>query len=103
MSLVYTGILSGPNNQTIAQGEIAYFNCHARGSSVAWYINGSLAGPWSDEFREFSFTYVILVPHSRSQLGEENNTIHVVAQPPVNNTRIKCKAQGQAHDTQDDV
>ena len=103
VSFIYTGILSGPNNQIIPQGEIAHFNCHAEGTSVLWYINDSLADPQSEKFREFNFTYVMIVPHSYNRLGEENNTIAVVAHPSINNTRIKCKAQGQAHGPQDDV
>ena len=45
----------------------------------------------------------MIVPHSHNQLGEENNTITVVAHASINNTRVKCKAQGQAFGPSDDV
>ena len=102
LSLVYTGILSGPRNQTVAPGEIVYFNCHGRGTSIAWYINGSQPDPQSYRDRGFNFTYMLL-DHSHEPIREENNTITVVAQPSINNTRIECRVQEQAHGTHDDV
>ena len=78
MSLVYAGILSGPHNQTVAQGEIIFFNCHAQGTSVVWHVNGSIPYPQSAyEARGFNFTYVTVTPYSRDWLGEENNTVAV--------------------------
>ena len=104
MSLVFAGILSGPHDQSVAQGDIVYFNCHAQGTSVTWHVNGSVPYPQNTfEARGFHFTYITIIPYSQDQLGEKNNTITVVAQPAINNTRIKCIAYGQAHGPNDDV
>lgn len=102
--MLYAGIFSGPRNQTVAPREIVYFNCHAEGTSILWLVNGSVPYPQRDyEAIGFNFTYVEIVPHSHDQLGEENNTIAVLSHPSINNTHIKCRVQGQAHGTHDDV
>ena len=75
-------------------GEIAHFNCHARGDNVYWYINNSDPHPQSTyEASGFSFSY-IEIPHSSSEPEEHNNTITVEARPSNNNTRISCTAVG---------
>ena len=75
-------------------GKTAYFNCHARGDNVYWYINNSDPHPQSTyEAKGFLFLY-IEIPRPSHELEEHNNTITVEARPSNNNTRISCTAVG---------
>lgn len=71
-------------------------NCHARGNSVGWHINGTVVRSTDQEhYTDFHFTY--------QQLSERefNNTISFVAHPSHNNTVFECiiQARGQPHKT----
>ena len=93
-------IMTGPKDQTIAPGEIATFNCHARGNSVYWYVNGYYADPQVyNEARGFTITNNE-IPRPRNELEEHNNTITVEARPSNNNTLITCTASGFIHGQQ---
>ena len=94
-------ILNGPETQVVAPGEIAYFNCHARGDSVFWYINGSYPHP-QESFTMRGFTFFNNeIPHAGNELEEHNNTITVEARPSNNYTRIACAASGNVHNQHD--
>ena len=98
--LVYTGILTGPLSQIIAPGDTAYFNCHALGYTVEWYINGSylsLGSRSTYEAKGFDFNDTDITQPAANQLHEENNTIVVEANSSINNTHIKCRARGLDH------
>jgi hypothetical protein len=85
----------------VAPGEIVTFNCHARGNSVYWYIDGHYADPQIyTEARGFTFTNNE-IPHPREELEEHNKTITVVARPSNNDTLITCTASGFIHGQQD--
>ena len=84
----------------MAPDEIATFNCHARGNSVYWYINGRYADPQIFVPSGFTFTYNE-IPHPHGELEEHNNTITVEARPSNNNTLITCTATGFIHGQQD--
>ena len=101
LPLLFAVILTGPQNQTVAPGEIVTFNCHARGNSVYWYINGHYADPQVyNEARGFTITNTE-IPRPRDELEEHNNTITVEARPSNNNTLITCTASGFIHGQQD--
>ena len=86
--------MSGPQDQILAPGETAYFNCHARGDSVYWYVNGNDPYPESAyTSRGFNFIYTE-IPRPSNELEEHNNTIIVDARLSNNNTRISCTATG---------
>ena len=86
--------MSGPQDQIVAPGEIAYFNCHARGDSVYWYVNGNDPYPESNYAdRGFNFTYME-ISRPPNELEEHNNTIMVDGRPSNNNTVISCTATG---------
>ena len=93
-NVMHAEIISGPQDKAVAPGDNAHFNCHARGDSVYWYINGSYPDPQSDyEARGFTFSYVE-IPRPSDELEEHNNTITMEARPSNNNTRIACTAGG---------
>ena len=96
----FADILNGPQTQVVAPGEIVTFNCHARGNSVYWYINGRYADPQRFVASGFTFTNSE-IPHPPGQLEEHNNTITVEAHPSNNNTLITCTATGFIHGQQD--
>ena len=89
-------ILTGPQTQVVAPWELVTFNCHARGESVYWYVNGSDPYPRENyEARGFDFSYnETNYPQGSNQLDEHNNTIIIEARPSNNNTRIACTASG---------
>ena len=90
--------MTGPQDQVVAPGEIAYFNCHARGYSVYWYVNGRDPYPQRCyEERGFIFTYIVEISRNSSELEEHNNTIAIEAHLSNNNTRISCTASGWAY------
>ena len=81
-----------------------YFNCHANGSSVEWFINNSYPLPRSTyEAKGFTFIDMVITPRAANQLHEENNTIVVEANSSINNTRFKCRARGLYHSQYTDV
>ena len=84
----------------MAPGEIATFNCHARGNSVYWYINGRYGNPQIFVPRGFTFTYNE-IDHPHEELEEHNNTITVEARPSNNDTLITCTASEFIHGQQD--
>lgn len=87
-------IMSGPQDQIVAPGEMAYFNCHAWGDSVYWYVNGNDPYPQSDyERRGFNFIYTE-IPRPFNELEEHNNTIIIDARSSNNKTHISCTATG---------
>ena len=89
-----TVILSGPQTQVVAPGDIVVFSCHARGDSVYWYINSRDPYPQSVyEERGFNITYTE-IPRPSNELEEHNNTITVEARLSNNNTRIAWTAVG---------
>lgn len=93
--------MRGPQTQIVAPGEIVVFNCHARGNTVYWYINGRFGDPQIyNETRGFSITYHE-IPRPRNELEEHNNTMIVEARPSNNNTLISCTAAGNIHNQQD--
>ena len=93
--------MTGPYTQVVAPGEIVVFNCHARGNSVYWYINGYFADPQIyNEARGFTISNSE-IPRPLNELEEHNNTITVEARPSNNNTLITCTASGNIHGQQD--
>ena len=96
----FADIINGPQTQVVAPGEIATYNCHARGNSVYWYIDGRYADPSRFVDRGFTFTYNE-IGHPRGELEEHNNTITVEARPSNNDTLITCTASGFIHGQQD--
>ena len=87
----------------MAEGDIAHFNCHARGDPVYWLINGSTRNPSTYAAKGFTFNDVIIVEPSMNELGEYNNTLLVEARSSNNNTRIACRARGQQHGQFDNI
>ena len=86
--------MTGPQDQVVAPGETAYFNCHARGDSVYWYVDGNDPYPQTPyEVRGFTFTFNEISRPS-TELEEHNNTIAIEAHLSNNNTRISCTASG---------
>ena len=86
-------ILTGPHTQIVAPGEIVYFNCHARGDNVYWYINGTDAHHPQSNFVAKGFNFSdFRIPRPSNELEEHNNTITVEARPSNNNTHITCTA-----------
>ena len=78
-------IFSGPDDQVVAPGDLVYFHCHARGTSVKWHINGTIASP-KREYEQMGFRFI----DRQLPNGEHNNTIVVTASKPINNTQIEC-------------
>ena len=94
-------IMTGPQTQVVAPGETAYFNCHARGDSVYWYVNRTYPHPQADYIaRGFNFFYDE-IPRPSNELEEHNNTITLEARPMNNYTLITCTASGHIHGQQD--
>ena len=86
-------IITGPETQVVAPGDIAYFNCHARGDSVYWLVNSRDPSPESEYVaRGFTLTYDE-IPRP-NELEEHNNTIAIEARLSNNNTRISCTSSG---------
>lgn len=82
-------IYSGPKDQVVAPGDVAYFNCHARGNTIQWYINGTvvpvtMTGRVLYVAKGFYFIDGVL-PNN-----ERNNTITVTAHQSINSTIIEC-------------
>ena len=82
--------MSGPHNQVVAPGDIVYFRCHARGSSVSciWHINDTVSSP-RRHYNEKGFQFT----DQQLSTGECNDTLMVTAHQFNNNTRIKCIAR----------
>ena len=80
-------IFSGPMDQVVAPGDTAYFNCHARGNPVLWYIDGFILHDKSP-FMARGFTF-----SEELSNGVANYTITIVAVLINNNTRIECRAR----------
>lgn len=84
----------------MAPGETVYFNCHAIGTAVIWFINNRYAHPREDfEAKGFNFTdYNIMNNQLNNNIQEWNKTIIIVsAQSSINNTHIVCRAEGTGH------
>lgn len=98
---IHAGILSAPTSQTVAPGETVYFNCHAIGTAVKWFINSSLVfvhTRGSFEAKGFNFIDDNIMNNQQSNnIQEWNKTIIVSAQPSINNTHIICRAEGTGH------
>ena len=73
------------------EGELAKFNCFARGSSVHVFVNSS--DPFPRE--EYEARGINITNHDAIQMDEYNITIVVEARPTNNNTRISCSVQGE--------
>ena len=91
-------IISGPEDQVAIPEEIVYFSCHARGTSVSWYVNGHTPVP-QEEYRNRGFEFF----YEDLNNGEMNNTAIVVAHPAYNNSIITCTSRifGQPDANQD--
>ena len=88
-------ILTGPEIQIVAPGEIAYFICHARGNSVYWYVNRQDPGLRESYYMDKGFTFSYQeTDHGSNVLEEHNNTIIVEARLTNNDTEIACTATG---------
>lgn len=82
-------ILSGPEDQVVAPGDLVYFSCHTWGINFQWYINGSIVFTGDRENYEAQGFEFIDVTLSLTD-NESNNTIIVTAYQFNNNTNIKC-------------
>ena len=84
----YIVIISGPEDQVVAPGDLAYFHCHASGTSVKWHINGTIASPRS-EYERMGFQFIDQ-QLSSGPGAEYNNTVAITANKLINNTQIEC-------------
>ena len=79
----------------MAPGDIAHFNCHARGNSVYWYVNDQDPGLTEEYYMAKGFTFIYDdIDHGPNVLEEHNNTISVEARLANNDTKIACTATG---------
>ena len=89
-AFMYVEILSGPSDQVVPPGKVAYFNCHARGHDLTctWYINGTISSP-RQYYNDRGFQFM----DQQLSDNECNDTLIVIAHHFNNGTEIACTAR----------